>query len=173
MAKGTSGNGDVAARHSQIVALRARGRSWAFIAEETGLSDRHCRRVWKDWREAEKPSLEQLDPVDVVIEMFARSEAQIEQLAEIADDRKAGSAVRVGAINAMRAAQQAQIELLQETGYMPRNLGRVQRELDLRYLMTKIVAVFEKYGLPDEARLELISLTREREHAPLALPRAS
>lgn len=138
----------VAQRHATVVRLRARGRTWLHIAEQVGLSDRQCRQIWTDWVAQEKPLLEGLDALDYVTEQAARLEQQVEDLGEIADTEK--GSLKIQALNAQRQTMRELTELLQSTGLIPHNLGKVQVELDIRYLGIMLMEWAEKFVPADQ-----------------------
>lgn len=152
-----------AQRDQLIVNLRASGASWKTISEhpDVQLEPRSCRRVWSQWREQEKLDIQEMDPLDIVYDQLTRLETQVERLGDIAEDcRKSFPAAAVGAHRAQGAAMAQQAELMLATGIMPRNLGKVQVELEVRYVLTRLIDIFDRYGLPAEARRELIQVFR-------------
>jgi hypothetical protein len=153
------------ARDARIVSLRAQGFTWDSIGEEVGLSARQCRVVWAQWRDQEKLEIQQLDPLDIVFDMLARLDAQIEQLGHLGLEARAtrNYNAAVGAVRAQGAAQEQMMNLMLETGVMPRHLGKIQVELEIRYVVTKILSIFDEYGMPPEARVKLLDVFRRAE----------
>lgn len=141
-------------RDSQVVALRAQGLSWRKVAAEVKLTERSCRRIWSDWTKANRHTIQNIDPLDVAIEQLVRLDSDIEQLAEIGANKKEMAAARVGAIRAKGIAMQQQTELLQALDLLPRNLGKLQVELEIRYVIQALMVWAEEFvtGLVAEVR---------------------
>jgi hypothetical protein len=102
------------------------------------------------YRDSE-PVLATLDPIAVVERAYSRYEGIIEDLREIVATATQGS-TQVGAIKAEMVAIEAQMGLLQAVGVLPRSLGELRIEVDLRTMMREAIKVFEDYGMPIEAR---------------------
>lgn len=164
-----------ARKHALIVKKRLQGLAWETVAAEVGMSERQCRKVWTTWRDERKPFIEGLDPIDYVVEMAGRLDTLYETLALIASDEKAQHSARVGAVNGQRQTLQAQIELLQETGLLPRNLGRLAVEVDIRHVAVELRMFLQRRLSEDEfddAAEELQSiLRRDATGRPLELVR--
>ncbi|MET0510712.1 MAG: hypothetical protein ABW135_03385, partial [Thermoleophilaceae bacterium] len=52
-------------------------------------------------------------------------------------------------------------ELLQDVGILPRNLGLLSDEQDMRSIVAEIVGLFDKYSLPVEAHMDLLETTSQ------------
>lgn len=145
-------------RHDQVVMLRARGLTWPQIAEATGLSRNQCMLVMKQFRESE-PTLRTQDPLEVIDEMLIGYQADLAELATISNTTKNDS-VRVGAINSRMAARDRIVGLLQATGVLPHDLGKLKVEIDVRYIAQRVFVIFDKYKVPEEAQEEILALMR-------------
>lgn len=144
-------------RDRRIVADRARGLSWQKIAGRHEVDERTCRRAWQAWMDEEKPNLTGRDPLDVVFELVQHYEAWSEELAEIADAAEQDNN-KIGAIKAQIDCELRKTELLQATGILPKQLGKLRVEMDIRYMTTQILALFDKYGMPVDAQRELLAV---------------
>jgi hypothetical protein len=141
-------------RDNEIVAARMRGQSWTTIAANYGLSERQCQQVLQDYR-ASHPRLRQRDPIEILDDMLDAYQGAQEELAEISATTK-HDATRVGAIRTRLDALAAQTNLLMLVGVLPRDLGHFRFDLDVQELGRKILAVFDAYGVPIEAKRALV-----------------
>lgn len=151
-----------AARDRQIVADRLKPLSWAAIGAKHNLDPSTCKRVFYEWRRSVKPGtdLQGKDPIEIVWESVERYENWIEQLTEIAFGPETQESVRVGAINAQMTAQQKLTELLQATGILPKQLGKLRIEADVRYVAQAILQVFEEEGVDARVRERVVGVIR-------------
>jgi hypothetical protein len=145
-------------RDRQVVADRLRGLTWSTIAQRHALSERHCREIVEQWR-VSQPALDELDPLELVQEALERREALIEEFALLAE-RSKHEAVRLGALKARHAALIDYTGLLMACGLLPRSLGRAAVEIDVRRLTQHILDVFDRYGVDEAARRDLVELIR-------------
>lgn len=160
---------EIAERHSTVISLRAQGRSWATIEKETGLGQRQCRKIWKAFVDEGKLDVQQTDPVAVVFEQITRLDRDIETLADIGINGDNDNA-RVGALRAKAQLMAQQTELLQAVGLMPKNLGKIQVEVEQRYVIQQLMVFIDEFVAPDrmdEAEAKLLRLFRT-ETAPIA-----
>lgn len=132
---------------------------WAAIAEKYEMTERGAHGIWDAFRDQAKPVLRGRDPIDLVWEMTERYEAWIEQLAELAATADNDNA-RVGAIRAQLDAQVKQSDLLQATGILPRNLGKLRVEADVRFVATKLVEILDKRKVPVDVQREIMDVLR-------------
>lgn len=142
-------------RNNKIVALKARGFTVPAIAEYFSLSTAQIESILRDWRQS-NPSLRHTDPLEIIDEMLHGYQADMQQLGEIAESTTSGN-IAVGAINARMAARDRIIALLQSTGVLPHDLGKLRIELDIRYIAQKIVAVLNAHGVSDEVQADLLA----------------
>jgi hypothetical protein len=87
------------------------------------------------------------DPIEFVHEMIDRFESAIEEMAKIRTNGESG-AVKVGATRVQIEAMLKQAELLQATGLLPRNLGALRAERDVRLVVAVIAEEFRRHKIP-------------------------
>jgi hypothetical protein len=143
-------------RDARVVADRARGLRWATIAERHGLSETMCRKIWHEQRSAE--DFRSLRPSEVVDEVVAQLEAVVEELALVAQTTN-NDAVRLGAIKARTATLIQRVELLQWLGRVP-VAPRLRWEIGMEATANVVLAIFDRYRVPDAAAHELIDALR-------------
>jgi hypothetical protein len=143
-----------AARNSKIVALRARGLSEQSIADKYQIDRIRVRQIMDDWK-ATEPTLRTVDPLKIIDDMLVGYQADLEHLAEVADNAM-GDNARVGAINARMAARDRIIALLQTTGVLPHDLGKLKVEVDVRFIAQKMVSILSANHVPDIVQKELL-----------------
>jgi hypothetical protein len=141
------------ARDGHIVADRARGLTWATVADRHGLSERQCIAIWKD-RLAAQP-LEEVDPREALLEAVAQLDAAIEDCSLLAETT-ANDAVRLGSIKTRLAAMREKHDLLRLAGLLPYSPQAARTESEIWQMADEAVRVFEKYAVPDEARDEFL-----------------
>jgi hypothetical protein len=151
---------DKTARDNEIVTARMRGMSWAAIGATFDLSERQCQKVLEDYR-ASHPRLRERDPVEIVDDMLDRYEAAQEELALLSATTR-HDATRVGAIRTRLDALAAQANLLMLVGVLPRDLGVLRHDIDVRALAGEMVAVLTKFEVPAEARRALLDALSTR-----------
>lgn len=134
-----------AKRHAKVIELRASGLAWASVAVQVGLAESSCKEVWKKWSDEGKLEIQGTDPIAVVLEQITRLDVAIGELAEIASNKTNQAAARVGAIGAKARLMAQQVELLQAVGLMPKQLGRLAIELDVRFVSQQMFVILEKY----------------------------
>jgi hypothetical protein len=149
-------------RDNQIVASRMRGLSWATIAATYGLSERQCQTILEDYR-ASHPRLRERDPIEILDDMLDRYESAQEELALVSATTK-HDATRVGAIRTRLDVLAAQANLLMLVGVLPRDLGQLRQDLDVRDLAQKTLAVFDAHNVPVEAKRELLLVLNGNGH---------
>ena len=149
-------------RDEALVRDRLRRMSWADLGEKYGVTARAAQYVWAKWREANDPAAEirGRDPVEIVYDMLGAYEAWIEQLAEVAS-REDGMA-KISAINAQMSAQDKAVQLCQATGILPRDLGTLRIEVDVRVLAQRVLAVLNDHGVGSEVRDALLEALEHR-----------
>jgi hypothetical protein len=149
-------------RDNQIVASRMRGLSWATVAATYGLSERQCQTILEDYR-ASHPRLRERDPIEILDDMLDRYESAQEELALVSATTK-HDATRVGAIRTRLDVLAAQANLLMLVGVLPRDLGQLRQDLDVRDLAQKTLAVFDAHNVPVEAKRELLLVLNGNGH---------
>lgn len=157
--RGTSA--EIAKRNDEIVVDRARGMSWGAIERKHGITTRQCQNVWTKFADERKPALEGQDPLDVIVELIEGYRAQEEHLAELSDETDVVNE-KIAAIREQRAHKEARTELLQAIGYLPKNLGTLAIEVDVRFLAQTVVEILDRHDVPVDARKELVEALRHR-----------
>jgi hypothetical protein len=149
-------------RNAKVIESRSKGRSWAGVCEDSGLSLGQVKRVWKKFVDEGKLEVQTEDPIAVVFEQITRYDVMIEELADLSKNSDNDSA-RVGAIRARAQVMREQIELLQAVGLVPKQLGSLKIELENRYVVQQLMVFVDKY-VPgekiEEAEGELLKLFR-------------
>jgi len=96
------------------------------------------------------------NPVDVIHEHIAGFKELREDAARLAQSKHV--AVALGALRLIADLRSREIALRQETGLLPHDLGTVRLELDVRFLMEKVIDVLERNKVPREEIAELIAV---------------
>ena len=149
-------------RDNHIVAARMRGLSWATIAATHELSERQCQTILADYR-GSHPRLRERDPIEILNDMLDRYEAAQEELALVSATTK-HEATRVGAIRTRLDALAAQTKLLIAVGVLPRDLGVLRHDIEVRAIAGEMVAVLTKFEVPVEARRALLDALSTRKN---------
>lgn len=165
----------------QVVRLKLEDRTDAEVAAEVGISDRQVRKVWAAWRDTEKQSMTLEDPLDVVWEHVAgfrelrRKMHQVfHESAGTAVETDGGSVVyvggnlnvRLGALKGLLDLRVKEIQLRQETGLLPRDLGQLSVALDVRYWTEQVLSVLQRAEVREELIDELLGLLKEAGQLP-------
>jgi hypothetical protein len=150
-------------RNAEIVGARMRGIGTEQVARTYGISVRRVRQVVEEWR-ATNPTLRSRDPLEIVDEILEQYAGAVEELALISATTSY-DAVRVGAIRARMDTLRQMTELLQATGVLPHDLGKLRVDLDVRYVAEAILTVLDEEGVPQEVQQRLVGLL-ERGAAP-------
>lgn len=149
------------ARNRAIVSDRLRGASLPELARRYGLSERQCRNVLREWRESGIAELEVADALAVVyefIERYRQIEASLAEVAETADN----SAAAIGAHRGRTEAVDRQVQLMQAAGLLPKELGQLRLQADVRSVAARVLAVFRDHHIPaDATRAVVAALTEE------------
>lgn len=153
------------ARNDQIVLLKARGMTYDSIASTLEIHRDTAIEVVKEFR-ASQPKLRHQDPLEIIEDILEGYQADLSELAMVSSATK-NEAVRVGAINARMGARDRIVALLQATGILPRELGRLRVELDVRFIAEQVIVIMEKYGLPEEGMDELLKLMGTADDEPV------
>jgi hypothetical protein len=139
-------------RDARIVADRAHGLTWSTIEARHGVSERQCRTIWAE--RLREVSAEPVDVREALREAVAQLDAAIEDCALLAEATK-NDAVRLGAIRARLTAMAERGELLRLSGLLPFDERAVRTEAELRDINDMILALFDRYGVGDDAKREL------------------
>jgi hypothetical protein len=134
------------------VADGARGLTWSTIEARHGVSEGQCRTIWAE--RLREVSAEPVDVREALREAVAQLDAAIEDCALLAEATK-NDAVRLGAIRARLTAMAERGELLRLSGLLPFDERAVRTEAELRDINDMILALFDRYGVGDDAKREL------------------
>lgn len=131
--------------------------TWEQIAAKHDISARMCRYIYRDWMANAAPTL-QADPVQVVDDLLRGFLTDLWEFTEVADAawQRNQYAVVVGAVRSRMDARSKAVELLQATGRLPRDLGRLRVEIDMRFVIEQIIDVFDEFKVPEGAREALV-----------------
>lgn len=158
-------------RNENVVAARIQRRQWADIAQEYGLSTRRCKQIYAEWQSA-NPTMRHNDPVEIVDELLTGYDRILSELAAVVKKTENDNA-RVGALNSMRATYREMAELLQAINVLPQNLGDLTIHLDANVMAERVMAVIERYEVPEDMWADLASTFGARaplDVEPLELP---
>lgn len=117
--------------------------SWPRIAEEAGVNERRCRKIFAEAEEQPSGLLDQR-PTAIIEEWlrgYRRSIVQFDAMAAGADN----TAAAVGAVKAANQARDSIILLLQAVGHVPHDLGRIKIARDLEALATTMFRAIEDF----------------------------
>lgn len=150
---------DIRRRNREIVTALFRGLSESQVANTYGIGERHVRRILKEWRDAHPGPREtgMGDPLALVDEALELYQGAAEELALIAATTEHGS-TRVGAIRTRIDAITRRVALLQATGLLPHDLGKLRLDIDVRYVAEQIVSIFQDEGIPAEVTDRVITV---------------
>jgi hypothetical protein len=145
-------------RDEMIVALRARGVSQRQVAATFAVSKETVARVCRLYRESH-PTLRSYDPLEVIDEMLEGYQADLEELALLASTARSETA-KVSAIVARMTCREKIVALLQSTGVLPHDLGKLRLEVDVRYIAQQVIAVLARHDVAEDVQRELLAALR-------------
>lgn len=151
-----------AKRNAALIADRAKGHDWKRVAEKHDVSVRHAKRIWAEEKALRIPELREEDALDVVYEMLRRYEEWQNQLAVVTEVSE--GAVKIGAIRAQMDCEARKAELRQATGLLPKHLGKLAVEWDVRFVVRQVVAVLEKHDASPEFQREMLAALKPGEN---------
>lgn len=168
-------------------------RTWEWVATEVSamkpnwkIAAMTARHVVEEWRKEKADELANPNAIDIVQEHLAGYRQLREDLAKTAHEAAGGIAYRpgkdgveekitltpqpnnvIGALKTIADLRGKEIALLQETGLLPKNLGRLEMELDVRRLQEVVLIVIDRF-VPEEDRpnAELFLLDALQEQLP-------
>lgn len=141
-----------------IMEARLRGISAIRVAQMFDVSRDTVVRVMREFRNA-NPTLRTQDPIEIVDEMLLGYQADLEELAVISATAKNDNA-KIGAVNSRMVARDRIISLLQSTGVLPHDLGKLKVEIDVRYIAQTLVTVLSKHQIDEGIQRELLEALR-------------
>lgn len=146
-------------RNTEIVKKKWRGATDAELAAEYDISPRGIRKIIAMWRRdhpglrlraAENASL----VVDELIESYEGTAGWFAEIAVAAGDNTAAA---VGALRGRMDALEKIATLLQASGALPHDLGKLRLEIDVKYVAEVLVQVFEEYDVPEKAQVAVLN----------------
>lgn len=140
-------------RNMMVVDMKRRGWSWPAVTEKSGVPERTGRRILDAYRAA-YPSLTKSEPTELVDFMADNYHTLVEDFQRAADNAD-NSAALVGALNGKRGALGDLLVLMQATGVLPRDLGRLTMLIDGRQTAEKIIAVLDRHSISPEVQREI------------------
>ena len=145
-------------RDQALVAYRLRNpsKNLELVGKHFGLTKRGTSKIWARWKDVDRSYLQQENPVDVIHEHIAGFKELREDAQRLALSKY--DAVSLGALRLIADLRSREIALRQETGLLPHDLGTVKLELDLRFLMEKVIEVLERNKVPRNEIAELIAV---------------
>lgn len=147
------------ARDRQVVIDRNRGLSWTRVAQRNHLSERQSRNVYKQWRDAEKETILDFDPMEWLLDTLHRHESIISDLGLIAEEAD-NDAARVGALRTQLAAIQQQASLLVASGLLPRDLRSYRNAEEADRLIAAAAGVLDRRNVGVDVVNEILELIR-------------
>lgn len=147
------------ARNNELIRDKLRGQGWAYLSAKYDLTQRQCKEIYGQWRDANQATYQGRDPIAIVHSMLDRLESWTEQLAEVADATST-EATEIAAINAQMNALTRTAELMQATGILPHDLGTLRLELDVQSLAVRLVTVLTEQGATPEMKRAILDTLR-------------
>lgn len=146
-----------AVRDADLCIDHALGLSYPKLAAKYGLSESGARKIYDLWMqsEIERDAVEDKDAVMRAYEYRARFEAIEQRLAEIAVENADNDNARVGALRTLLTATNQRIALDQAMGKLPRQLGKLRIDLDVRHVSAVLVKVLKDYDFPEDGLREI------------------
>lgn len=157
------------ARNAVICAAADRGITYATIAKQYGLSRRQTIRIVQDERSARHVEMvSDADPMTFIQETLGQFEAAIEELAVLSSATD-HPGVKVAAIRTRVETVKARLEMLQQVGIVPLNLGTIQLQSDAREIGRRIVDVLMAYDVDESVQDAILDVVEGRD---VSLPEA-
>jgi hypothetical protein len=143
-----------AKRNAEIIVDRALGMTWPQIAAKHSITARGAQMVYRQWRDDAMEAYNEDEALELAFDYKTRFEAVEARFAEIASS-SINDAARVGALRSLVTTTVQRLALDQAVGRLPRNLGKLRVELDVRHVSQVVVATMKKHGVPEEAMREI------------------
>lgn len=156
-----------------MAVAKIRGATHEEIAHDFGVSVATSKEVWRAFRDKDF-SLDE-DPVEIVVDhlmgfkdLRKLAYEVFEEAAGTSISTESGTTVTVGAnsaarVGALRLAMELrvrEISLRQETGLLPKNLGQLQVQLDVRRIFEDFGKLLQKHKVAPELVEDLRSIVR-------------
>ena len=138
--------------------------SWGALALKYDLDERSCRRIVAAHRTKNAASLSEIDPEGEVWDHLQGFEAQIERMRDLREDARAQKNLNavLGAERLITTLRQAKLDLMQEAGLLPRNLGSLAHIHETRVVVETVMSVLDRVERGDlaaaDAKRELLVL---------------
>jgi hypothetical protein len=157
-----------AKRDADMCIDRALGLSYPKLAVKYGLTERMARKIYDDFvvSEIEADAAADKDTVQRAYEYRLRFEAIEQRLAEIAVENADNDNARVGALRSLLTATNNRIALDQAMGRLPRQLGKLRIDLDVRHVSAVLVKVLKDYDFPEDGLREIQRVLKGYEPKP-------
>jgi len=149
-----------AERNQAIVTARLRGLTERRVAEMYEVSERHVRRVLREYRES-RTAWDELDPVEALHDTLGAYEALINEAEALTDQAKQES-TRLGALKLRLAVLDARIRLVPGLGLVPNELERRRMMEGFRRMAHQIVVVLDRRGVAEDVQQEIVDTVEGR-----------
>lgn len=143
--------------------------SWEEIAKRVGVTGRQARSDYRSFVETLGDTGPD-DPVELVDNLLRGFQADLWEFTEAADTAWEQQNVS-GVVAAVRSRMDARakiMELLQATNKLPKNLGTLRVERDVRFMIEVVVGVFDEFEVPAEAKRVLLERLEPQALEPAA-----
>lgn len=146
----------IAARRNRVIEGRVRPVAWKDIADEMGLSEKHCQTILRDalsngWIvDVDPTAAEEVDHV-----LYALRACYLE-LQETIDAAELDSQVRVSAIRAKFEVKLRELDVLIAAGRVPRQLTTLNIAADMQRIFALVIEVISEGKEPEQAIADLI-----------------
>jgi hypothetical protein len=148
-------------RNHDVVSARARGLSWTEISRRFNITDRQCRRVVAEYRES-GPRLHQIDPIETIEDALDHYDSVIEDMAILAESTS-HDGTKLGALKGRLEAVRGKLDLMEAVGILPRDLGRLRFEIDVRRFAASVLDVFAQHDVPHGVQKAVIEAIESRQ----------
>lgn len=153
-ATGRGSSKEIVERNVEIFRASMRGLQPESLAPLYNLSAETIRTIVRDMRR-EIGRLDKIAATEIIEEYVLGLEAGIDELAAVSAQSK-GSA-RVAAITARLQAMRDKIKVMQETGYLPRELGTMNVRISIDEMTRKAIKVLQENKVPTKVMVEMMA----------------
>lgn len=147
---------ETAARHGVIVALKLAGWTVMEIAAQVEMTPRGVEMAYAKWRDADKLDLATMagkNPLDFIHEHLAGFRVIRRTLWDCSLVATNDSA-KVGALKACAEMREKEINLLQQVGMLPKELGRFAIDIDVHVTTAKVVELIAALPITEEQKAD-------------------
>lgn len=149
-------------RDAQIVRDRARGLTWATIAERHGVSVRQCQAILSGHLAAQR-GCTHADAAELVDELLMQFDATLEEFALLAEETR-NDAVRVAALKSKAALLTQRLTVLRICGLLPASGYQLRYEIDARRVQTTLMSALVRHDLSNEVVDDLLGALEGRQN---------